>query len=121
MAASTPDFSAIPDIDLGHADGPIDAQGKKVSTGIVLFEPDGRFWIYEPRNHYGGYEHTFPKGRVEPGLSYQQNAHKEVFEETGLLGKITGVVGDFAGDTTVTRYYVGIRAGGEPTCGAETQ
>src|SRR5438128_1786767 len=108
-----PDFSAIPDVDLGDADGSIDAKNKKVSTGIVLFEDGGRFWIYEPLNHFGGYQNTFPKGRLEEGLTYQQNAHKEVFEETGLLGKITGLIGDFAGDTTMTRYYVGVRTGGE--------
>jgi ADP-ribose pyrophosphatase YjhB (NUDIX family) len=68
-----------------------------------------------------GYQHTFPEGRVETGLTYQQNAHEEVFEETGLLGDITGLIGDFVGDTTMTRYYVGIRTGGEPTGGSETQ
>src|SRR3954452_18248980 len=113
--AAKPNFAALSDADLGDLDGPIDAKGLKVSTGIVLFEPDGRLWIFEPRGHYGGYQHTFPKGRLEKGLTYQQNAHKEVFEETGLLGDITGLVGDFVGDTTMTRYYVGIRTGGEPT------
>ncbi len=44
-----------------------------------------------------------------------------MFEETGLRGKITGLIGDFIGDTSMTRYYVGVRTGGEPTCGAETQ
>lgn len=116
----TRDFGAIPDVDLGEQDGPIDAKGQAVSTGVVLLE-DGKIWIYEPLNHYGGYQHTFPKGRLEHGLTRQQNAHKELFEETGLLGKITGVVGDFLGDTTVTRYYLGERTGGEPTCGSETQ
>lgn len=119
--SSKPDFAAIADVDLGAADAPIDAKGMQVSTGIVLFDENEKIWIYEPLNHYGGYQHTFPKGRVEHGLTRQQNAHKEVFEETGLLGRITGVVGDFRGDTTMTRYYVGVRAGGEPTCGDETQ
>lgn len=121
MPRSTPDFAAIPDVDLGEADGPIDSKGKHISTGVVLLDADARIWIYEPRDHYGGYQHTFPKGRLEQGLTRQQNAHKELFEETGLLGRITGVVGDFEGDTTVTRYYLGVRSGGEPTCGDETR
>lgn len=117
----SPDFARIPDVDVGSDDGRVDAKGKHVSTGVVLFDDGGRIWIYEPRNHYGGYQHTFPKGRLEPGLTRQQNAHKELFEETGLPGKITGVVGDFRGDTTMTRYYIGVRTGGKATCGAETQ
>src|SRR4051812_15512168 len=115
-----PDFSKIRDVVLSGDEDPIDAEGLNVSTGIVLLEGDGRLWLFEPLNHFGGYEHTFPKGRVE-SLTYQQNAHKELFEETGLLGEITGIIGDFVGDTTVTRYYLGVPAGGEPTCGNETQ
>ena len=116
-----PDFAAIPDEDLGEADGPIDAKGKRASTGMIVMEPDGRVWVYEPRGHFGGYEHTFPKGGVEDGLTAQQNAHKELWEETGLHARPIGVVGDFDGDTSVSRYYLAVRTGGEPTLGAESQ
>ena len=93
----------------------------RLSTGIILREPDGRMTVIEPRNHYGGYIHTFPKGGVEPNLTPQQNAHKELWEETGLHAHITGVVGDFKGDTGTSRYYLGVRTGGEATPSDETE
>lgn len=91
------------------------------STGVVVREPDGRVWLFEPRGGYGGYDATFPKGRHEEGLTPQQNALKELWEETGLHATITGHVGDFQGDVTKTRYYSAVRTGGKPTTGAETQ
>ena len=118
--APEPDFAKraedLPD------EPPIDAEPHaRISTGIVLREPDGRINLIEPRNHYGGYIHTFPKGGVEPNLTPQQNAHKELWEETGLHAHITGVIGDFKGDTGVTRYYEGVRTGGKATPSDETE
>lgn len=114
-----PDFSQIPDaIDEPPVDAP---SGTRISAGLILREKNGKVTLIEPRNHYGGYVHTFPKGGQEAGLSTQQTALKELWEETGLHGHITGVVGDFKGDTGVTRYYVGVRTGGEPTPSDETQ
>lgn len=86
----------------------------KVSTGVVMIE-DGKVWVYEPATHYGGYTTAFPKGTMETGLSAQQNAIKEVWEETGLRAKITGYLGDFQGTTGTTRLYVGQKVGGNPT------
>lgn len=57
---------------------------------------------------------TYPKGHVEEGISYQANAIKEVYEETGLQVEITGLLGDFERTTTVTRMYVGKRVSGNP-------
>jgi len=116
----SPDFSQIPDSlpDEPPMDVP---EHTRVSTGVILREPDGRITVIEPRNHYGGYIHTFPKGGQEPNLTPQQNALKEVWEETGLHAHITGVVGDFKGDSGVTRYYVGVRTGGTETPSDETQ
>ena len=56
----------------------------------------------------------FPKGKLEPGLSMQQNAVTETHEETGLHAQITGHLGDYDGDTSTTRYYIGKRIGGNP-------
>ncbi len=84
------------------------------SAGVVMIEPDGRIWVYEPTHHYGGYRHTFPKGHVESGASDQQTALREAYEETGLRARITGVVGIFEGDTTVTKYYLARRIAGVP-------
>ena len=85
-------------------------------------EPDGRIWVVEPSNHYKNYFATFPKGRQEPHLTGQQNALKEVWEESGLHADIDDYLGDFVGNTSTTRYYTGTRKGGSPYLhGHETQ
>lgn len=112
-----PDFREIPDVPIAEPPLPRADAGQpklRISTGMVVREPDGRVWIYEPKGHFDGYEHTFPKGGLEGGLSPQQNAHKELWEETGLHAAVTGYVGDFQGTTGVTRYYAAVRTGGEP-------
>ncbi len=113
-----PEFANIPDVDLKNQEPefklPPNSYLKK-STGVIIEEPDGRIWIYEPSNHFGGYEHTFPKGRIEPTLTLQQTAVKEALEETGLLTEITGYLGDYTKTTTLTRYYLAKRIGGTPT------
>lgn len=86
----------------------------KISTGVLVQEADGRIWVVEPKDHYGGYEHTFPKGKLEASLTAQQNALKELYEEAGLAAEITGYIGDFQGQTGTTRYYLAKRTGGAP-------
>ena len=116
LAASTPAFD--------ESDEPVlppPGPGKKVSAGIVPVDEQGRLTIREPTNHFGGYKHTFAKGRLDPDETPRQAAHRELFEETGLHARIVGLVGDFDGDTGVTRLYVGVRAGGVETLSAETQ
>lgn len=88
--------------------------GKKHATGVVIIEPDGRVWVTRPTNSFGGYVHTLPKGKTEPGISGQANAIKEAHEETGLKVRITGFLGDFERDTSIGRYYVAERTGGTP-------
>ena len=78
-------------------------------------EKDGRIWLVQPKNAFGGYQSTFPKGRVESSLSLQANAIKEAFEETGLKARITGLAGDREGDITLTRYYTAEREDGDPS------
>ena len=96
---------------------------KQLSSGLIIREKDGRVWLMRPKDAYGGYDATFPKGRVEPNLSMQANAIKEAWEETGLKAKITGLLGDREGDVTTTRYYIGEREGGDPSkpMGGETE
>lgn len=102
-----------------------DYQGKpkRPGAGVVIQEPDGRVWVVEPTNHFGGYEHSFPKGGTEPGIKrLQANAIKEAWEESGLKVEITGILGDYEGDTSVARYYTARRVGGSPAdAGWETQ
>jgi ADP-ribose pyrophosphatase YjhB (NUDIX family) len=82
----------------------------------IIKEPDGRVWIVEPTNHYGNRKNTIPGGGVERGLSNQQNAIKEAFEETGLHIKITGYLGDNTDSNTKRngRVYLAERIGGAP-------
>lgn len=85
-------------------------------VGVMIKEPDGRIWIVEPTNHFGDRKHTIPGGGVEKGLTNQQNALKEVWEETGLQVRITGHLGDFQDSNNKNngRLYVGERIGGAP-------
>ncbi|MBO0808705.1 MAG: NUDIX hydrolase, partial [Actinobacteria bacterium] len=109
---TAPDFAAIPDVDVSE---PALPTARRISAGIVIVEPDGRLWLIEPKGHYGGYQFTFPKGRIDPnGQSTQQNAHREVWEETGLTATITAYLGDYQGHSGITRYYLGMRKGGTP-------
>ncbi len=87
---------------------------KRLSSGVIMREPDGRTWLVKPTNGFGGYNWTFPKGGVEDGLHPQASAIKETFEETGLHARITGYAGDYHGDTSVTRMYRAERVGGHP-------
>lgn len=96
--------------------------GLKASAGVVLVEPDGRVWLVHPTNGFGGYRATWPKGRVEGGLSLQGTACREAWEESGFKVRITGLLGDFLRTTSVTRYYLAERTGGSPSeAGWETQ
>lgn len=101
-----------------------DAKGKpkEEAAGVVIEEPDGRMWVMCPTNQFGGYKATFPKGRIDAGLSRQAAAIKECFEETGLQVEITGHHGDIERSTTVGRYYSARRVGGTPaSMGWESQ
>ena len=92
------------------------AAGLAPASGAVVIEPDGRVWVVSPSNGFGGYIHTFPKGKLDPkeGLSLRANALKEVFEESGLQVELTGFLCDSIRSTSVTRYYLAMRVGGHP-------
>lgn len=78
------------------------------SAGVVLTTPDGRFVLITPSNGFGRLWYTFPKGRVEPGMSFQQTAVMEAGEETGYRCQLTGWLGDFS---LVDDYEPGARNG----------
>lgn len=106
----------ISDVDI-YEPPPIGVNG----SGIVLVEPDGRIQIREVTGHFDGYKHSFAKGKIDSGYSIQQNAHKELYEETGMIGEIVGFLGDFVGGTGSTRFYIGKRVAGNPgDAGSET-
>ena len=93
---------------------PMNAQGMKAGAGVVVLEPDGKIWIVEPKDHYGGVKNTYPKGGQDKGHSLQQTAIKEALEESGLHVELTGHLGDYKGETSVARYYLAKRVGGAP-------
>ncbi len=88
--------------------------GKKLAAGAVIVEPDGRFWVVMPTNQFGGYQATFPKGRLEAGMTPQATAIKEAQEESGLQVRLIALIGDFERSVSVTRYYLAQRIGGNP-------
>ena len=96
--------------------------GKAPAAGAVVQEPDGRVWVIHPSNAFGGYRATFPKGKQEPGLSLEQTAIKETFEEAGLVIALTRWLVDVPRSSSVCRYFLARRIGGTPAAmGWESQ
>ena len=90
------------------------APSKSPAAGVVIVEDDGRVWAVAPSNRFGGYDATFPKGRVDPGINLQATAIREAFEESGLRVEILAHLIDAARTLTHTRYYLARRIGGNP-------
>lgn len=116
--APKPDFSKLVNPDL-HEEPMRVPKWAHASAGVVMIEPDHKVWVVTPENYYGSYRNTFPKGTVESGESLQETAVRETYEESGLLAKITGVLGDVQRGTSVARYYIGQRVGGSPAMAGE--
>ncbi|CAO1661824.1 NUDIX hydrolase [Halomonas sp. NYA30] len=70
--------------------------------------------MIHPSNAFGGYRATFPKGKQESGLSLEQTAIKETFEEAGLVIALTRWLIDVSRSSTVCRYFLASRLGGSP-------
>ena len=87
---------------------------KRRTSGMVVLESDGRIWLAHPTNQFCGVEATFPKGRLEPGLSLVVNAVKECWEESGLVAEPLQWLCDVERTKTMTRYYLARRTGGSP-------
>jgi len=94
----------------------VTALGRLPASGAVVVEPDDRVWVVSPSNCFGGYANTFPKGKndLAQALCLRANALKEVFEEAGLQVELTGFLCDSLRSTSVTRYYLARRLGGDP-------
>lgn len=58
---------------------------KEVSAGAICFiESEGKILYLLTQNKNGGH-FSFPKGHVEKDESIIETAHREVYEETGIL------------------------------------
>lgn len=89
---------------------------KRIATGAIIHEKDGRVWTLSPTNGFGGYDTTIgPKGKLDSGLNYRANAIKEAHEETGLKIELLGHAHDSNRSTSLTRYYHARRVGGTPS------
>ena len=77
--------------------------GMAAAAGVVVLEDDGRAWLVAPTNRFGGYEATFPKGRVDPGMGLQHTAIREAFEESGLAVELTAWLIDVRRTRTMPR------------------
>ena len=93
---------------------PLPATKKRLTSGLVIAEPDGRFWLVHPTNRYAGVAATFRKGRLDAGLTLVVNAVKESWEESGLIAEPVAWLCDIDRTKTVTRYYIAKRTGGTP-------
>jgi 8-oxo-dGTP diphosphatase len=79
----------------------------KISYGGVVINQDGQVLLREPAGHFGGYVWTFPKGEPNAGETAEQTALREVFEETGVKGRIVAKMpGAFRGSTTDNEYFL---------------
>jgi 8-oxo-dGTP pyrophosphatase MutT (NUDIX family) len=88
--------------------------GKRAAAGAIVVEPDGRVWLTAPSNGFAGYQATFPKGRVDSGMTLQATAIKECYEESGLHVELIAFIGDYSRSLTHTRFYLARRVGGTP-------
>jgi len=90
------------------------------SAGMIVIDDStpGQVWLCSPTKQFGGYKNTFPKGTLEKvkgvGPGIQEQAIREVFEETGIEAKPIYLLGDYQKTTSNTRYFVGIKTGGSP-------
>jgi hypothetical protein len=75
--------------------------GKMPAAGVVVEEPDGRFWLVAPSNAFGGYTATVPKGRIEGHLNRQASAIREATVTESLQDGIFAAI-NLIGDSDST-------------------
>jgi 8-oxo-dGTP pyrophosphatase MutT (NUDIX family) len=63
--------------------------------GVLVRRMRGRWWLaaIRPQGRPDG-TWALPKGLIDPGESGAETAVREVFEETGLTGRLDGKLGD---------------------------
>jgi ADP-ribose pyrophosphatase YjhB (NUDIX family) len=96
---------------------------RRPRAGVVVVEPDGRFWVVQPTNGFpNNLTLTFAHGGVDHGLTAQAAALKEGFEETGLQLRLVRLIRDYRTNHNIMRFYLAVRVGGSPAAmGFESQ
>lgn len=105
-------------------------KGKRVSAGLVALLPSGTYTKVGPYQgasnyprvmmirplggEFKGYKLAFPKGSIGKGESLLKGAVREAWEETGCTVKPVAFLGDYRGNESITRLYVGYVTGGNP-------
>jgi 8-oxo-dGTP diphosphatase len=83
------------------------ADAEVLAAGGVVVRDDGRIAvIHRPRYD----DWSLPKGKLDPGESFEDGAVREVLEETGVRGRITGELestsyADRKGREKLVRWY----------------
>jgi len=83
------------------------ADAEVLAAGGVVVRDDGRIAvIHRPRYD----DWSLPKGKLDPGESFQDGAVREVLEETGVRGRIVGELeatsyADRKGRAKLVRWY----------------
>ena len=77
------------------------------SVSVAVRDADGRVLL---ARHVEGDRWVLPGGAIEPGETPADAAIREVWEETGLLVRLTRLVGVFGGPHHVVQYRNGDRA-----------
>lgn len=76
---------------------------REYSAGGLVFNKDNEVAIIARRSRSGHLEWCLPKGHIEKGETPEQTAVREVHEETGILGAVTGSIATidywFTGET----------------------
>jgi len=88
---------------------------KRSNAGMVVLGKDKRIVLVSPTNKFGNYDYTFAKGQQDLGESFPQTAMREHFEETGLHAQPIHHLGDYHRHNSITRMYLGIHKGGNPS------
>lgn len=65
---------------------------REYSAGGLIFNDNGEVAIIARHSRSGHLEWCLPKGHIEKGETPEQTAVREVHEETGIKGKVTGSI-----------------------------
>ncbi len=91
-------------------------------AAVTIIEREGKVLMVRRAGAPGYGLWSVPGGYVDQGEVVEQAAAREVWEETGLLVKVEGLVGLFseAGNPVIVAAFAGVETGGRLQAGPET-